>query len=147
MKEETEESAPCSIVVDTNVIVAALRSKRGASNDLLRMAGDPRWRLNLSTPLLLEYEEQALLARRETAYSVEDIREFLDFLLSVSSRWPIRGRRRPVLPDPDDEMLLELALECGAAFIVSFNKRDLAPCEQFGIKVVAPGEFLKMMEE
>jgi predicted nucleic acid-binding protein len=52
-------------VLDTNVLIAALRSSRGASFELLRLVGDPRWRLHLSTALLLEYEA---VSRREAQH-------------------------------------------------------------------------------
>jgi predicted nucleic acid-binding protein len=67
-------------VLDTNVLIAALRSRRGASFELLRLVGDPRWHLHLSTALLLEYET---VARRETQHfwlhpsRIEDVLEFL----------------------------------------------------------------------
>jgi predicted nucleic acid-binding protein len=41
-------------VLDTNVVAAAMLSRRGTSHRLLRLVGDPRWRINLSVPLALE---------------------------------------------------------------------------------------------
>jgi predicted nucleic acid-binding protein len=54
---------------------------------------------------------------------------------------------RPLLPDPDDHMVLELAIESRSDFIVTFNRKDFGAAEQFGIRVVTPVEFLAILEK
>jgi predicted nucleic acid-binding protein len=96
--------------LDTNVLIAALRSRRGASFELLRLVGHESWRLHLSTALLLEYEA---VARREAQHlwlhpsRIEDV---LDFLAANGQEHAVSFRWRPFLNDPDDDFILELAV-------------------------------------
>ena len=131
------------IVIDTNVLVSALRSRRGAAFRLISLLGDPRWRPIVSVALILEYEE---VARREAGrlglpeWVVEDI---IDMFCRLGSRHTIRFRLRPVLRDPDDEFLLELAAASQADFLVTYNIRDFRGSDVYGIRPVTPGEFLR----
>lgn len=102
------------IVLDTNVLVAALRSSRGSSHKLLRLLGDPRFRLNVSVPVALEYED---VLKREFMHSVidaQDVDDLLGYIFKVSRLVNVRFRLRPALPDADDERILELAAHCQA---------------------------------
>lgn len=130
------------VVIDTNVLIAALRSRRGASFELLRHVGDPRWRLHCSTALLLEYEE---VARRQAAdlwAQPERVEEVLDYLAASAQEHAISFRWRPLLTDPDDDFILELAVSAGARYIVTYNLRNFAGVERFGIEVVTPAQML-----
>lgn len=131
------------IIIDTNVVVAALRSKRGASNLLLRLLGTKDWQAHLSIPLVLEYEEicQRLLA--ELSINLAQLSDFLDYLCTVCSHHKIFYLWRPYLKDADDDFLLDLAVEAGADFIITFNKKDFVGVEKFGIEVLTPKEFLQ----
>jgi putative PIN family toxin of toxin-antitoxin system len=133
------------VVLDTNVVAAAMLSKHGASHRLLRLVGDRRWRLNLSVPLVLEYEQT--LKRVCTAPHVEerDIEDVLGYLCDNANLRPIFFLWRPTLTDPGDHMVLELAIESRADFIVTFNRRDFGPAGQFGIQVLTPAEFLAIL--
>lgn len=88
-------SRPYQIVLDTNVVVAAFRSQRGASNKLLTLLKDPRWQTNLSTPLVLEYEE--ILKRPGTIEGFSDtaIDTFLDGLCAIANHHDIFYLWRP----------------------------------------------------
>lgn len=113
-------------VLDTNVLISALRSRNGASFALLRRVGTPGWQLHLSTALLLEYEE---VARREAAaFWANPVRveAILDFLAASSTEHRISFRWRPYLSDPDDDFVLELAVSAAARYIVTFNLRNFA---------------------
>ncbi|VFN00805.1 MAG: putative toxin-antitoxin system toxin component, PIN family [Candidatus Kentron sp. G] len=134
-----------NIILDTNVIVSAMRSRHGASNQLLRLLGQRNWRANLSVPLLLEYEEVCKRIMPPLGISNEAIDEFLDYLCSICDHRSIFYLWRSKLPDADDDFLLELAVETGAEFIISFNKRDFPDTEKFGIQVLTPREFLQLM--
>jgi putative PIN family toxin of toxin-antitoxin system len=134
------------VVLDTNILVAAFRSKRGASYQLVRSIGLGDWRPNLSVALALEYEDvlkrQVLLPNISEA----EIDRFLNYVLHVSNLIPSVQRRRPNLPDPDDELILELAIE-SRAMIVTHNQADFTGAARFGIVVKTPVEFLKMLRE
>lgn len=131
-----------NIVVDTNVIVAALRSKRGASNLLLRLLGTSHWKVHVSTPLILEYEEVCRRLSPSLNLNHEQINDFLDYLCAVCSHRRIFYLWRPYLKDANDDFLLDLAVEAGADFIVTFNKKDFVGVEKFAIQVLTPKEFL-----
>lgn len=135
------------VVVDTNVIVAALLSSRGASHRLLLLMGDGRWKMNLSVPLVLEYEQTLKRVCTGATITSSDIDDILDFLCASANLRPIFFLWRPVLPDQKDNMVLELAVESRADFIVTFNAKDFADAAQFGIAVAAPGSFLAIMGE
>ena len=135
------------VVVDTNVLIAALRSRRGASYRLLSLIGDGRWQVNLSVPLVLEYEDVAKRPNSGLTLSVGEIDDILDFICSEANLREIFYLWRPVLPDSKDDFILELAVESRCDFIVTFNVRDFAGAEKFGIEVVTPQEFLRKLGE
>jgi predicted nucleic acid-binding protein len=111
------------------------------------MTGDPRWQLNVSTALLLEYEEIVKSAAPQTGFTQQEVEDILDYLASISNQREIHFLWRPQLQDPDDEFILELAVESGADVVVSYNRRDLeAGCARFGIRVLTPKEFLELAE-
>ena len=131
------------VVIDTNVLYAGLRSRRGTSFLLLQEIGRNRaFRVHLSVPLVLEYEEVAKRNSRALGLSHEDIDDVLDYLCSVAGLHDIFYLWRPYLPDPEDDMLLELAVEARCSRIVTFNQRDFHGVEQFGVRAVRPQEFL-----
>ena len=117
-----------SYVLDTNVIVAALRNARGASRQLLLAALNRQFELLLSVPLILEYE--AVLTRpvhlAACGLSSTEIEHVLDDLAAVARPVRLAFRWRPRLSDPDDDMVLETAINGGANAIVTFNRRDFA---------------------
>src|SRR5437879_11714847 len=110
-------------VLDTNVLVAAFRSDTGASRQVLEAARARRFDLLLSVPLMLEYE--SVLIRPEhlaaSGASREDVSAVLDELASVGKRVEIMIRTRPMLPDPNDEMVVETAINGRAGAIVTFT--------------------------
>jgi putative PIN family toxin of toxin-antitoxin system len=135
-------------VVDTNVVVSALTSRRGASNAVLQVAARLKFRLRATPPLFLEYEE--VLKRPEhrlaTGMSLEDIDRFLRGLAAIMVPVEVRFVWRPQLPDPDDEMVLEAAINGGANRIVTFNTRDFRAAGRFGVGIVTPAEFLEELK-
>ncbi|MBV8807167.1 MAG: PIN domain-containing protein [Acidobacteriaceae bacterium] len=134
------------VVLDTNVLVAAFRSKRGASYQMVRSIGLGDWRPNISVARALEYED--VLKRQALLPSVTEaeIDRFLDYVFQVSNLIPSVQRRRPNLPDPGDELILELAVE-SRAIIVTHSKAHFTGAARFGILVKTPAEFLKMLRE
>ena len=138
---------PPKIVVDSNVIHAGLRSSKGASFRLLQLLGSGRFEIALSVPLVLEYEETLSRLPLEKALSRRDIDVVLDYLCSVGHEQKIFFLWRPVLRDPDDEIVLETAVAAGCTFIVTFNLRDFRGVERFGVRAVTPVQFLKHIGE
>lgn len=129
------------VVIDTNVVVAALLSRDGASFHLLAMLGTGTTiRPCISVPLLLEYE--SALTRK---LGVDDARigPVLDYLCEASERKEIYFLWRPFLRDPGDEMVLEVAVGAGVSTIITHNERDFTGVqEQFGIRIATPGQIL-----
>ena len=99
--------------------------------------------INLSVPLVLEYEDVAKRPGLVPTLSLQDIDNILDYLCSVARRHPIFFLWRPFLKDPKDDMVLELAVEAQCDYIVTFNRKDFVGSDQFGITVVTPQEFLR----
>lgn len=130
-------------VLDTNVLIAGLRSAEGASFQLLQRLGGNAFTISISVPLILEYEAVAKRQARELGLSFGDIDEALDYLCSIGEPHAIFYLWRPFLKDPRDDLVLELAVEAGAKYIVTHNRRDFAGTEQFGIDAISPGAFLR----
>ena len=136
------------VVVDTNVLVAATLSPSGASFRILALIPARRFEVLLSVPLMLEYED--VLKREDmrarSHLTLEDIDIILDMLAAVGTPCTPFFQWRPQLPDPDDEMLLELAVNGRADAIVTVNTRDFLPAAPtFGVEVLRPGEFLRRL--
>ncbi len=134
-------------MLDTNVLLAGLRSKRGASYKLLTMLNDSRWELNISTALIFEYEEILKREKEELTLTLSDIDNVIDTICAIANCCNIFYLSRPVANDPDDDFLIDLAVECQADFIITYNRKDLQPAEKFDIKVVTPLEFLQQVGE
>jgi putative PIN family toxin of toxin-antitoxin system len=131
------------LVLDTDVVVAALRSDRGASRQLLLAAFDGRMEMLVSVPLVLEYE--AVLTRpqllKDVAITTEEVGSILDAILTTAVHVEMRFLWRPQLKDPSDEMVLETAVNGNADYLATFNLRHLRePAALFGIKAAVPGE-------
>ena len=135
------------IVLDTNVIIAALRSNRGASFKLLSLAGTGKYELTISVPLILEYEDVAKRQSCAIGLSHKYIDDIVDYLCQVGDCRPVYFLWRPFLKDPEDDMVLELAVEATCDYIVTFNVRDFAGVEQFGLTVIQPKELLAIIGE
>ena len=123
-----------------------MRSSRGFSFDVIQALRQGRFKSVLTAPLLFEYED--LLRRGGIAHlNDRDINEFLDWFASVSSLHEVFYLWRPLLPDPEDDHVLEAAVAAGAGCIVTFNVRDFAPAAAFGVDVVTPAEFNALIAE
>ncbi len=131
-------------VIDTNVLVAGLRSRRGTSFRLLQLLGDPRWLPCLSVPVALEYEDVLKREFMQMVISAADVDLLLDYWFGVADLVEVQFRLRPTLRDPDDDRILELAARAGAA-IVTFNTRDFVGAATYGVQVVRPVEFLQQI--
>ena len=136
------------IVLDTNVLDAALRSDTGASHQVVRRIGRGAFDLHLSVPLALEYESVLLRHREALSLSDGEITAFVDYLCGVATPHDIHYLWRPLLRDPGDEMVAELAVAAGAQHVVTHNVRDFGPlAERFGVAVTTPGAFLRLLRD
>jgi predicted nucleic acid-binding protein len=140
------------LVLDTAAMVAAIRSDAGASRWLLRAALMRRRGLTIlvSVPLLIEYE--AVMTRAEhlgaSGLAAADVGMLLDAVAAVAEPVRLAYLWRPILPDLDDDMVLEAAVNGRADGIVTFNRRDFeVPMKQFGIAVMSSGEAVNRMEK
>ncbi|GMV44087.1 MAG: hypothetical protein AMXMBFR64_58030 [Myxococcales bacterium] len=134
------------VVIDTNVLVAGLKSSRGASHGVLQCLGDGAFALALSVPLVLEYEAVLLRGSLELNLSTTDFASVLDYLCSVGRAQAIFYLWRPLLRDPKDDMVLEVAVAAGGVPIVTFNKRDFRGAEKFAVPLWTPQELLAQLE-
>ncbi|MDX2113149.1 MAG: putative toxin-antitoxin system toxin component, PIN family [Alphaproteobacteria bacterium] len=136
------------LVIDTDVIVAAMRSPGGASAALLVLLLKEKAVMLLSVAMALEYEASCmraehLLAARATE---NDVQNLLDSIIDVIEPVAVNYQWRPQLSDAGDEMVLEAAVNGHADAIVTFNRRDYgnAPA-QFGIEILSPQEALRSL--
>ena len=135
------------IVLDTNVIVAGLQSRNGASNRLLRLIPDRAFELLLSVPLYLEYEAVLKRPERSAAHGLNEGQ--IDMLLAVWARFGVPVTLhylwRPQLRDAKDEMVLETAVNGRADYLVTFNTQDFKPAApRFGLKLATPAQWLAL---
>lgn len=134
------------MVLDTGIIVAALRSAGGGSNAVLREAATGRL-VPLATPaLFLEYEAVLKRPEQRLAHGLgqDEIDQFLAALASACEPVEVSFQWRPQLPDANDEMVLEAAVNGRADALITHNVRDFAKgAEKFGVRILRPAELLK----
>lgn len=134
------------IVMDTNVLYSGLQSNRGASHKLLKHLNSGRFEINLSVPLLLEYEEVLIRKQPTLNFNNHEIGQILDYLCSVANLHEVHFLWRPVLNDPNDDIVLDLAVRANCQYILTYNTRDFSGVNQFGIQAITAQEFLKNIE-
>jgi len=134
-----------TVVLDTNVIVAGLRSRNGASFQILQRLGTGCFVPVISVPLILEYEEVLTRQQRILGLTLKDIQAVIDYLCKASLHQDIYYLWRPALKDPKDEMVLEVAANAQASAIVTFNVRDFEPAHKWNIEIITPPDFLKLL--
>jgi putative PIN family toxin of toxin-antitoxin system len=135
------------IVIDTNIIYSALRSKRGASYRLLSLLDSPKFETNLSVPLVIEYEDVLLRKIQTLNINESEIGQFLDYLCLVGNWHEVYFLWRPILKDPKDDMILELAVRANCNYIITYNKADFQGVDTFDIKLATAKEFLQIIRE
>jgi predicted nucleic acid-binding protein len=129
-------------VLDTDVVLEAMRNPMGASGDFLRRARRLEIGLTANVGLALEYE--ALCCDddyRASDLSREEAQAFATALVSLMT--PVETQRlwHPRLRDPTDELVLESAVNGQADAIITLNPKDFAVAsDRFGIEVITPGK-------
>jgi putative PIN family toxin of toxin-antitoxin system len=131
------------IVLDTNVLLTALKSSKGASFRLLSLVEGDRFQLHISTTLVAEYE--AVLKRGLLTLSAQQVDDVVDFLCARAAHHKIYYLWRPVLKDPGDDFVLELAVKAQAR-IITWNTTDFKRAQSLGVQVQTPREFLNILE-
>jgi len=144
------------IVIDTNVFLSSLFSKNGASHKLVlwivNQYKDSYKKYNvISNTLVTEYED--VLTRDKNIekfknFSIDEVKEFIDGICLISNRQKINFLWRPFLRDSNDDMVLEVAFNSRADYIVTHNIKDFKGVkENFNIKIITPKEFLLKIGE
>lgn len=136
-----------NIILDTNIIYAGLRSKRGASYRLLSLLESGKFKINLSVPLVVEYEDVLKRNDNKLVFTNKKIDKYLDYLCKVGNLHDIFFLWRPILKDPKDDMILELAIKSNCQYIVTYNKSDFHKTDRFGISLANAKEFLRIIGE
>lgn len=135
------------VVLDTNVLVAAIRSRQGASFQVLRRVGTGAFDVVVSVPLVVEYESALLRHAGPDALDRDDVLAIVDYVCAVARRQPIFYLWRPLLTDPADDMVAEAAVAGGCHGVVTHNWRHFAGIQRFGLQVWGPGAFLEVIGE
>jgi len=134
------------IVLDTSVLVAASRSRNGASFQLVSMLPSPRFEIALTIAVYTEW--QAVLTRPEhlpPGATPDMALGFLCYLASLAHPQDVHFLWRPFLRDPDDDMVLECAVASGSEFIVTHNVKDFRRAEELKVQAITPAAFLNLL--
>lgn len=137
------------IVLDTDTFIAGIRSAKGASRQIIRMIGRQQIQAVATVAMMVEYE--AVLKRPEhlqaAGLDVAEADELLDAFAQLFVPVIPYFFWRPQLKDPDDEMILEAAVNGQAAAIITFNTRHFgSEAQRFGIEVLKPAELLRRLQ-
>jgi putative PIN family toxin of toxin-antitoxin system len=136
---------PIQVVIDTNVVVAAIKSNRGAAYKIINSLPSPKWQNNVSTALLCEYEEQANLHGPAAGLTPVETYRLLNSLSGFSKFIDIYFRWPDYVRDQDDRIMLDIAVAVRADYIITFNIRNFVRAQEVGIKLITPGEFLRLI--
>ncbi|QOP46781.1 putative toxin-antitoxin system toxin component, PIN family [Sulfurimonas paralvinellae] len=137
------------IVIDTNVVLAALMAKKGISNKFMIWLFENPEKINVvSNTLVTEFEDVLLREKNRKLYehfSKDDLHSFIDDICLISHHQKINFLWRPFLKDIKDDMVLETAFNAGSEYIITYNTKDFVGVEdKFSIKIITPKEFLKI---
>ena len=136
-----------SIVIDTSVMVSALKSNRGASFRILSLITSGKFEFHLSVPLIFEYEASLKRVGLGPTWTDEEIDELLDIICLFGIKHDIWYLWRPLSKDAGDDFVAELAVTAGVDAIVTHNAKDFQAMSIFGIMVLRPKEFLVKIGE
>lgn len=134
------------IVLDTSVLVAASRSRNGASFQIVSMLPSPKFEIALTIAVYTEW--QAVLTRPDhlpPGATADMALGFVRYLASVAHLQDVHFLWRPFLRDPDDDMVLECAVASGCEFIVTHNVKDFRRVEELNVRAISPADFLNRL--
>jgi predicted nucleic acid-binding protein len=133
------------VVLDTSVLVAAMRSRRGASFEVVARLGKGTFQAAVSVPLVLEYESALLRHLAASPFTEDDVRALIDYVCDVAIQQEVFFLWRPFLRDPSDDLVLEVAVAAGCEAVVTHNVRDFRCAEKLGVQIITPGRFLQQI--
>lgn len=133
------------IVIDTNILISALLSRRGAAFKLISLVGKGYYDYVLSVPLVIEYEDVLKRENSKIVLSLESINNVLDRLCFHAELREIFYLWRPYLNDPKDDLVLELAVESNCDSIITYNLKDFKNIDKFGLEAITPKVFLQQI--
>ena len=135
------------IIIDTCVLVSALKSQLGASYKILSLLQSGKFTIHHSTALVLEYEDVLKRPQMNLSLTTQEIDKLLDILCLVGEKHKLFYSWRPLLKDEKDDFIGELAINAGVDAVVMHNIKDFQNITKFGIKVLTPQEFLRLIGE
>lgn len=134
------------IVLDTSVLVAATRSRTGASFQLISSLPSQGFEIALTVALYTEW--QAVLTRPEhlpPGSHADEALGFLRYLASIAHLQDVHFLWRPFLRDPDDDMVLEAAVASRSRYIVTHNVKDFRRTQELKVQAIRPQDFLTLL--
>jgi putative PIN family toxin of toxin-antitoxin system len=135
------------VVIDTNVFVAGVRSRQGASFAILELALTGKIDFAVSVSLAAEYEDVLVRHLKYTSFSAQEMNMFIDVIYFAAKFTEVHYLWRPFLRDSDDDHILELAVAARSKYIITYNLKDFEGIGTFGIKAITPAEYLKTIGE
>ncbi len=132
-------------VLDTSVLVAGLRSNQGASFQILRAVRAGDIRIAVSIALVLKYESVILRPGLVPGFTADEHRRIVDALCQLADHQQVFFAWRPFLPDPDDDLVLELGVAASAKFVITHNISDFRGSESMGVRAITPAKTLDMI--
>ena len=133
------------VVFDTNVLVAAARSQKGASFALIRMLPSDKFQISISNALYFGYLDVLLRPEIKPPGDDAEMIAAIDAITESAFHQDIFFRWRPWLNDRGDDFVLELAIASQSNFIVTFNINDFGKIGLFGIEAITPSDFLEFV--
>ena len=133
------------VVLDTCILVSALRSRAGASYALLQAIYARRIRPALSVTLAMEYEAVCLRPGMVPELTPDQVRTVIDVLCALSHQQRVFFTWRPHLPDPDDDHVLEVAIAAGSRFIITHNHKDFKGSDSLGVQTISAARALTLI--
>lgn len=135
------------VVLDTNVVLSAFKSKNGAPYELLRRLAEDQFEIAISVPLIMEYEEILKAKLDKRIFSTNDVDTIINYFCKIGATAEIFYLWRPCLKDPEDDHILELAVASNSSYIITYNKKDFVRIERFGVQTIDAAEFLEILRK
>jgi len=133
------------VILDTPVLVSGLRSNRGASFQILRALRAGNLKVSVSVALVLEYESVLLRPGLIPNFTSEELSRIIDGICLMAQHHRIFFAWRPFLSDPNDDLVLEVAVAASAPYIITHNISDFAGSDSLGVHPITPSAALNMI--
>jgi len=126
-------------------MLSSLKSKLGASYSIIEELSNDKFEIAISVPLILEYEATLKKYLDRNIFADNDIEDFINYICKIGIGTKIYYLWRPILSNPYDDHILEVAVASEAKFIVTYNLKDFKKTRKFGIEAITPKDFLKII--